>query len=94
MGRIKGRTANKLFEEFPHEPVNGRRLEVVVDQGAEVQPQVLVSGRKGQGRDQRNFVALFGPVLEDGGLAFGRQSSTYERGQQDPALVDEYQMGT
>lgn len=86
--------ATEMFKELPHEPSNCHGFKVIVDEGAEVQPEALGLRRKRQGGGQRHLVVMLRPLFENGGLAFRGQCATDERRHEHAALVNQDQMGT
>lgn len=85
--------ASKMLQQLANEPGDRGRFEMIVREGAEVETQMSALGRDGQSRDDRDLVAVFGAMLQDGRFALGSQGAADQRAKQRAAFVDEDQMG-
>ena len=83
----------QMARERSKERDQPRGGDVLVGAQREVQPRALAAGRQGQGGDERHLFASPAPLIEDRGLATWRPTAPHDRGQQQAALVDEYQRG-
>lgn len=85
--------ATQVTQQLANEPSHRRRFEMIVGKRAEVEAQTPSLRRDGQSGDERDLVAMLGPMLKDGSFALGSQGAADQRTEQSAAFVEEDQMG-
>lgn len=81
--------AAEVPQQVPDEVGDGVLVEILVGEGAEVEAEPAAAGGEGEGGDERDFLPVAAAVQEGGRLASRGQGAADQRGQQQPAFVEE-----